>query len=68
MVVRICRFDGGNCDFSSCSFLDSSGKVRVCERHGNPSGFYACRVRGFSSVPVIYNKHLHGDVSKVGLS
>lgn len=63
MVVRICRFDGGNCNFSTCDFLDSYGDVILCKRHRNKSGFFARRVSKPESVSVFGNKHLRGDLS-----
>jgi hypothetical protein len=43
-LLRICRFDGGNCNFSFCSFIDGTGNVCICSRHMNPRGFNMRRV------------------------
>jgi hypothetical protein len=61
ILVKICPYDFGVCNFDCCSWLDTvSGDVVLCSRHGNPSG--RCMRRSsvsFRNVSV-FNKHLRG--------
>lgn len=53
---KLCHFDGKNCCYLKCDFLDSQGNVRICRRHKNRGGFHLQRSLALPVVPV-FNKH-----------
>ena len=56
-LVKACFFDGYECPYSSCSFLQDS-VVRLCHRHrGSFSAFHERHMVKPVVVSVIYNKH-----------
>jgi hypothetical protein len=44
VILKRCKFrPKKRCFYSSCDFLDSLGRVRVCKFHPNPYGKFSFR-------------------------